>query len=68
MNRRLTRMLAVIEEKFGRTCLDESHAISSQLLSQLSDADLELMEEALTLTEAGHETELSTTQRAALDS
>ena len=67
MNRQLTRRLAMIEQKFGRTCLDESHAINSQLLSQLSDADLDLLEQALTLVESGHESALSDEQHGALD-
>jgi hypothetical protein len=57
----------VIEQKFGRTSLDESYSINSQLLSQLSDADLDLLEQALTLVESGQETALSGKQRGALD-
>jgi hypothetical protein len=67
MNQRLTRRLSVIEQKFGRTYLNESCAINSQLLSQLSDADLDLLEQALTLVESGQETALSNVQRGALD-
>jgi hypothetical protein len=56
-----------MEEKLGRTSRDDSYAIRSQLLSRLSDADLELLEQALTLVESGQETALSGEQRGALD-
>jgi hypothetical protein len=67
MNRQLTRRLLAIEEKLGRTSYDKYSAIRSQLLSQVSDADLDLLEQTLTLIESGQETVLSNEQRGALD-
>jgi hypothetical protein len=67
MNRQLTRRLSAIEEKLDRTCRDDSYGIRSQLLSRLSDADLDLLEQALTLMDSGQETAVTGEQRGALD-
>jgi hypothetical protein len=67
MNRRLTHRLAAIEEKRGRAGDDNYSAVQRDALSRLSDADLELLEQALTLVESGQETALSGEQRGALD-
>ena len=67
MNRRLTRRLSTIEGKLSRTGDDNHYGVNRDALTRLSDVDLELLEQALTLVESGEEAELSYGRRGALD-